>query len=75
MNNVEIVQVEKTKLLGVTLDCKLFGATVAKMRRGMSILKCCSTFLTTISTRQVLQTLEGLGKITTGPEHGSTAGP
>ena len=58
----KLKQVEVTKLLGVTLDCKLlwskhFDATVAKVGRGLSIIKCCSAFLTTISTRQVLQAL------------------
>ena len=62
LNNVEIEQVEMTKLLGVTLDCKLswskhIDAVVAKMRRGLSIIKRCSDFLTTLSTRQVLQAL------------------
>jgi hypothetical protein len=44
MNNVEIEQVEVTKLLGVTLDCKLswskhVDTTVAKLGRGLSIIK------------------------------------
>jgi hypothetical protein len=57
MNNVKIEQVED-----ITLDCKLSwskhtDATVATMGRGVSILKCCSSFLTMLSTRQVLQTL------------------
>jgi hypothetical protein len=60
MNNVEIEQVEKTKLLGVTLDCKWLwskhiDATVAKIGRGLSIVKRCSAFLTTTSISQVLQ--------------------
>ena len=51
-----------TKLLGVTLDCKLSwskhnDAVVAKMGRSLSIIKRCSAFLTTLSTRQVLQAL------------------
>jgi hypothetical protein len=51
-----------TKLLGVTLDCKLswskhIDAVVAKMGRSLSIVKRCSAFLTTLSTRQVLQAL------------------
>ena len=59
MNNVEM---EVTKLLGVTLDCKLskskhIDTTVAKMGRSLSIIKHCSAFLTTLSTRQVLQAL------------------
>ena len=62
MNNVEIEQVEVTKLLGVTLDCKLswskhFDTTVTKMGRSLSIIKRYSAFLTTLSTRQVLQAL------------------
>jgi hypothetical protein len=59
---VEIEQVEMTKLLGVTLDCKLsrskhIDTTVAEMGRSLSITKWRSTFLTTLSTRQVLQAL------------------
>ena len=62
MNHVEIEQVEETKLLGETLDCKLswskhIDTTVVKMGRSLSIIKRCSTFLTTLSTRQVLQAL------------------
>ena len=62
INYVEIEQVEMTKLLGVTLDCKLswskhIDAVVAEMRRSLSIIKRCSalTTLTTLPTRQVLQ--------------------
>ena len=60
MNNVEIEQVEAIKLLGVTLDCKLSWSkhddtTVTKMGRGLFLIKRCSIFLTTLSTRQVLQ--------------------
>jgi hypothetical protein len=45
MNNVEIEQVEDIKLLGVILDCKLtwskhIGATVARIGRGLFIIKC-----------------------------------
>ena len=52
----------RTKLLVVTLDFKLswskhIDTTVAKMGRSPSIIKRCSTFLTTLSTRQVLQAL------------------
>ena len=59
INYVEIEQVEVTKLLGVKLDCKLSWSkhtdtTVAKMGRSMSIIRCCSAFLTTLSTRQAL---------------------
>ena len=55
-------KVEVNKLLGVNLDCKLswskhVDATVAKMGRSLSIIKRCSAFLTTLSTRQVLQAL------------------
>lgn len=58
-------------------------ATVAQTGRGLPILKRCAALLTTISTRQALQALrnlgkrgkEELGKITTGPGQGSTAGP
>ena len=57
MNNVAIEQVEKTKLLGVTLDCKLtwskhIDSTVAKTGRGLSVIKRCSAFLTSQSTKQ-----------------------
>jgi hypothetical protein len=57
---VEIEHVDMTKLLGVTLDCKLswskhIDAVIAKMGRSLSIIKQCSAFLTTLSTRQVLQ--------------------
>jgi hypothetical protein len=62
INHVEIEQVAMTKLLGVPLDCKLswskhINAVVAKMERSLSILKQCSAFLSTLSTRQVLQAL------------------
>jgi hypothetical protein len=58
----EIENVEVTKLLGVTLDCKLswskhVATIVAKMGRSLSIIKVCSTFLTTLSTKQFLQAL------------------
>ena len=48
-----------TKLLGVTLDCKLswskhIDAVVAKMGRSLSIIKRCSSFLTVLSTKQAL---------------------
>ena len=60
INNVEIEQVEVTKLIGVTLDCKLswskhIDTTVARIGRSTSIIMRCSTFLTALSTRQVLQ--------------------
>ena len=62
MNNVEIEQVEVTKLLGVILDCKLswskhIDTTVAKIGRSLSTIKRCFAFLATLSTRQVLQAL------------------
>ena len=62
ISHVEIVQVEMTKLFGVTRDCKLswskhIDAVVAKTGRSLSIIKRGSTFLTTLSTRQVLQAL------------------
>ena len=95
LNHVDIEQVEVTKLLGVTLDSKLpwskhVDTTVAKMGKSLSIIKRCSDFLTTLSTRQVLQALvlshldycsvvwchkEGPLKIPIGSEQGSTAGP
>ena len=59
MTNVEIEQVDVTKLLGVTLDCKLvkhIDTTVAKIR-SLSKIKCCSAFSTALSTRQVQQAL------------------
>jgi hypothetical protein len=85
MNNVETEQVEVTKLLGVTRDYKLswskyIDTTVAKMGRSLSIIKCCSDFLTTISpglqvSRVVRCHKEGLGEIAVGSEQGSMAGP
>jgi hypothetical protein len=62
INNVDIEQVEVTNMLEITLDCKLswskhIDTTVVKMWRSMSIIKLCSTFLTALSTRQVLQPL------------------
>ena len=49
MNGVDVEQVEETKLLGVTLDCKLscskyIDSMVVKMERGLSIIKKCSAF-------------------------------
>ena len=51
MYGVGVEQVEKTKLLGVTLDCKLsrskhIDSMVVKMGRGLSVTKRCSAFLT-----------------------------
>ena len=62
MNGVAVEQVEDTKLLGVTLDCKLswskhIDSMVAKMGRGLAVIKRCSAFLTPHSTKQVLQPL------------------
>jgi hypothetical protein len=66
---------------------KHIDTTVSKMGRSLSIIKHCSAFVTTLSTRQVLQApglllsrvvrchKEGLGKIAVGSEQGSTAGP
>ena len=59
---MEIEQVEVTKLLGVTLDCKLswskhIDSMVAKMGRGLAVIKRCSAFLTPHSKKQVLQAL------------------
>ena len=60
--NVEIEQVEVTKLFGVTLDCKLswskhIDPTPAKMGRSLSIIKRCSDFLTALLTKKVLQAI------------------
>ena len=75
MNNVEIEQVEVTKLFCVTLDCKLSWAK--------SIIKCCSA-LTALSTRQVLDVHQStvrqivykwrkISTVTTLPRSGHTA--
>ena len=57
-----VEQVEVSKLLAVTMDCKLswskhIDTTVAKMGRSISMIKHCSTFFTARSTMQVLQAL------------------
>ena len=57
MNGVAVEQVEETKLLGVTLHCKLspskhIDSMVAKM-----VIKRCSAFLISHSKKQVLQAL------------------
>ena len=62
MNGVAAEQVEETKLLGITLDCKLswskhIASMVAKMGRGLAVIKRCSAFLTSHSKKQVLQAL------------------
>ena len=62
MNGVAVEQVEETKLLGVTLDCKLswskhIDSMAAKMSRGLAIIKRCSAFLTPHSKMLVLQAL------------------
>jgi hypothetical protein len=60
VNKEQVEQVYVTKLLGVTLDCKLsmvktYDTTVANMGRSLHIIKRYSNFLTALSTRQVLQ--------------------
>ena len=60
MNSVAVEQVEETKLLAVTLDCKRpwskhIDLIVVKMGRGLSLLNRCS--LTPHSKKQVLQAL------------------
>ena len=62
INSVEIEQVELTNLLRVTLDCELswpkhIDTIVTKMGKSLSIIKRCSTFLTALSTRQLLHAL------------------
>jgi hypothetical protein len=75
-----------TKLLGVTLHCKLSRSKTYwyKMGRSLPMIRWCSTFLTALSTRQVLQALVLLhldycsvvwSGATSGSEQGSTAGP
>jgi hypothetical protein len=51
MNVVGFEQVEETKFLGVTLDCKLswskhIDSMVVKMGKCLSVIKRCSAFLT-----------------------------
>jgi hypothetical protein len=60
MNGVVLEQVERTKLLGITLDYKLskhIDSMVVKMGRGLAVVKRCSAFLTPHSKKQVLQAL------------------
>ena len=60
MNGVVVEQVEKTKLLGITLDYKLskhIDSMVVKMGRGLSITRRYSAFLTPHSKKKVLQAL------------------
>ena len=62
MNGVAVDQVDKTKLLGFTLNCKLswskhVDSMVVMMERGLSVIKRCSAFLTPHSKKQVLQAL------------------
>ena len=52
MNGVAVEQVEATKLLGVTLDCKLswskhIDSMVVKLGRDLAIIKRCSAFFDT----------------------------
>ena len=80
INNVEIEQVDMTKLLVVTLYCKLSWSKHIDAVAAKSIIMRCSAFLKTLSTRQVLQALvlshkNRLRKIAVGSEQGSTAGP
>ena len=53
MNGEAVEQVEETKLRGVAFDCKLSWSThinsmVVKMCRGLSVIKRCSAFDTTL---------------------------
>ena len=91
MNNVEIEQVEVTKLLGVTLDCKLswskhMNTTLAKMGRSLlcllksAINKAGPTGHSFVApgllfSRVVRCHKEGLREIAIGSEQGNTAGP
>ena len=62
MKGIAVELVEDTKLLAVTLDCKLswsklIDSMVEKMGRGMAIITRYSAFWTPQSKKQVLQTL------------------
>ena len=62
MNCVAVEQVEETKLLGITLDCKLswskhIFSTVVKKGSGLYVIKILSAFLTPHSKEQVQQAL------------------
>ena len=62
MNGVAVEQVEETKLVAGTLDCKLswskhIDSMVVKIGRGLSVIKRCSAFLIQPSKKQVLQAL------------------
>ena len=89
INNVEITQVEVTKLLGVTLDCKLswsehVDTTVAKMGRSIKYLldstvnkagPTGSSFVAPgLLFSRVVRCHKKM-KIAIGTEQGSTAGP
>lgn len=62
LQGVAIEQVKEAKLLGVTLEGTLLWSTninkmVAKMSRGISIIRKCAYFLTEITIKQVIQSL------------------
>jgi hypothetical protein len=61
MNGVAVAQVEETKLLHI-IDCKWsrskpIDSRVLKIERGLSVIKRCSAYLTSHSTKQVLQAI------------------
>ena len=62
LRDVEITQVDETKLLGVTLDSQLTWSThieniTKKMGGGLSMIRRCAEFLTPASAVQVIQAL------------------
>jgi hypothetical protein len=62
MINVAVEQVEETKLVGFTLEGKLLwskhiDSVVVTIGTIMTMIKTCSAFSTTHSTKQVLQAL------------------